>query len=494
MRIFFVAPEVDPIVKVGGLGDVVGALPKYLKRMGHDVRVICPAYGSIKDRKDWKGHEAPLEVWVGHEKRLCKVWESRLPDSEVPIYFIEYNLFFGRPEVYDSPWGACSDNDHRFVFFTRAAINLCNYLQWIPEVFHCHDWTTGLLPVYLNTHDRGTAVASAATVMTIHNLQHQGTYYSGLVDWAHLSRKDVFRSDNIESVGGVNMLKGGLYNATKITTVSPTYAQEIRTPAGGCGLDSVLRYKGADLVGILNGIDTQVWNPATDKQLPANFTPDDLTGKAVCKRELQRAFGLKEDASVPIFGVVARLTHQKGLDLLGHIIPRLMAEMKVQVVLLGTGEQNLQGTFSHYAQQYAGRIGCFIGFDNTRAKLVYGGSDAFLIPSRFEPCGLTQMYSMRYGALPLARATGGLVDTITQYNEADSSGDGFLFAEASANALYYTIGWACSTWYDRPEHWQKLQQNAMATAARYDWQSSAQKYEELYAWAIKARSSGKLNA
>lgn len=487
MNIFFVASEVYPIVKTGGLADVVGALPKYLRKLGHDVRLVCPAYGCIKDREGWVGHDEPMEVWVGHQKRLCKVWESRLPDTDIPIYFIEYNLFFGRQDIYDSPWGACQDNDHRFTFFTRSAINICNYLDWFPDVFHCHDWQTALLPVYLNTHDKDTRVGQAASVMTIHNLQFQGMYYSGLVEWAHLNRSDVFRCDNLESMGGINMLKGGLYNATKISTVSPTYSEEIKSPVEGCGLDSVLRYKAADMVGILNGMDMDVWNPETDGSIPAQYSPKDLSGKATCKEELQKLFGLEVNPNIPLFGVVARLSHQKGLDLLNTIIPRLMTEMNIQIVILGTGEQGLQWAFSDHAEKYPGKIGVYIGFDANRAKLIQAGTDAFLIPSRFEPCGLTQMYAMRYGTLPLARSTGGLKDTIDQYDEADASGTGFLFEKATPEALYYTIGWACSTWYDRPEHWKKLQQNAFNKAVEFNWEASAKKYEQLYQWAVDHR-------
>ncbi len=488
MNIFFVTPEVHPIVKVGGLGDVVGALPKYLKKLGHDVRVICPAYGCIKNRENWIGYDIPLEVWIGHEKRLCKVWESRLPNSDVPIYFIEYNIFFGRPEVYDSPWGACQDNDHRFSFFTRAAIDLCNYLKWYPDVFHCHDWTTGLLPVFLNTRDRGSRVAQAASVVTIHNLEFQGIFYSGLVEWAHLNRRDVFNSDNLECVGGINMLKGGLYNATKVTTVSPTYAEEVKRPEFGFGLDSVLRYKAGDMVGILNGIDTTDWNPATDPHIAANFTPEDLSGKATCKRELQKLFGLEENPNIPLFGVIARLTGQKGLDLLNTIIPRIMDQMKVQIVLLGTGEHGLQWGFSHHAGAYPGRVGVYIGFDPKRARAIYAGADAFIMPSRTEPCGLTQMYTMRYGGLPIVRTTGGLADTVDQYDELTGTGTGFRFDQPTADGLYYTIGWACSTWYDRPKHWRAMQQQAFKKAASFDWADSAKRYEELYQWAVAQRT------
>jgi starch synthase len=511
MNIFFVASEVAPIVKVGGLGDVVGALPKYLKNLGHDVRVICPLYGHIKNREGWIPYEMPLEVWCGHEKRLCKIWEGRLPGSDVKIYFIEYNLFYARDGVYDSPWGSFQDNDHRFVFLTRAAINICNYLKWYPDVFHCHDWMTGLLPLYLNTHDKGTRVAEAATVMTIHNLQFQGQFYPGLTEWAHLNRKEVLTENNLLHKGGVNMLKGGIYNATKVNAVSPGYAEEIKTPVFGYGLDPVLRFKAADLTGILNGIDNSVWNPSLDCLLPARYSAADLSGKAACKAELQKTFGLEVNPDIPLFGVVSRLSQQKGLDLLNAIVPRLMENMKIQIVVTGTGEQALQWGFATHASRYAGRVGAFAGFCENKAHLTYAGSDAFLIPSRFEPCGLTQQYAMKYGTLPVARATGGLADTIEQYCSAAGGiaqnapllgdkisdipapaarGTGFLFNDATADALYNTIGWACSTWYDKKDEWKTLQQNGMAK--EFGWEKRALEYEKLYACAVEARTGKKV--
>lgn len=487
MKIFFVSPEVAPFTTVGGLGEVVGALPKYLKNLGHDVRVVCPAYGSIKNKEGWVPLPAPLEVWVGHEKRLARVWQGKIPGSEVPVYFIEYDLYFGRPEVYDSPWGAFQDNDHRFVFFTRAAIDLCNYLNWMPEVFHCHDWTTGLLPVYLNTRDKGTAVAQAATVLTVHNVQFQGTFYSGLVEWAHLPRSEVFHSDNLESMGGVNMLKGGIYNATKVVAVSATYAKEIQTKEGGFGLADVLRYKSADVSGILNGIDTQVWDPGVDKKIPASFGVEDLSGKAFCKRELQKSFGLLADSGAPIFAIASRLVYQKGIEMLISILPRLMSQTRLQLVVLGAGEQVLQRALSAMAEKYIGRMGVRIAMDADSMKLICAGADVLLMPSRWEPCGLAQMCAMRYGTLPVARATGGLLDTIVPYDEKTGEGTGFLFQEPTAGALENAIHAACKLYYDEPKIWQRLQRQAMARD--FGWTAPAKKYEEVYKAAVAQRTA-----
>ncbi len=489
MKIFFVAPEVAPFTSVGGLGEVVGSLPKYLKNLGHDVRVVCPAYGCIKNREGWVPLPAPLEVWIGHEKRLARVWETKIPGSDVTAYFIEYNFYFGRPEVYDSPWGAFQDNDHRFVFFTRAAIDLCNYLDWMPDAFHCHDWTSALLPVYLNTHDKGQRVAQAATVLSLHNVQFQGTFYSGLVEWAHLPRAEVFHSDNLESMGGINMLKGGIYNATKVVAVSPTYAKEIQTREGGFGLGDVLRYRLSDLSGIANGIDTQVWDPTGDKDIPACYNADDFSGKAFCKRELQRTFGLIADPAAPIFGMESRLVHQKGLDLVLSLLPRLMTQTRIQIVIQGTGEQALQRALSAMAEKYPGRMGVRIGYNLAGAKLIYAGSDALMMPSRFEPCGLSQMHAMRYGTLPVARATGGLLDTIIPCDPKTGEGTGFLFKEPTADALEDAIQNACRIYYDEPKTWQRLQRQAMAQD--FNWTPSAKKYEAVYAAAVEKRTSQK---
>jgi len=280
-------------------------------------------------------------------------------------------------------------------------------------------------------------------------------------------------------------MKGGLYNATKLTTVSPTYAREIQSPELGCGLNYVLKFRAADLIGVLNGIDTEEWNPASDPHLPETYDADDLTGKAACKAALQARFGLAVEPAVPVYGVVSRLWHQKGLDLLAAIVPRLMEDMAIQIVLIGTGDPGLQDAYNALAARYPGRVGVHIGYDNTLSHLVEAGSDFFLMPSRFEPCGLNQLYSQAYGTLPVARATGGLVDTIEQYAEGTGRGTGFLFYEASPNALYYSMGWACSTWYDRPEDYRAMQQNAM----RQDlsWEKSARVYEQVYRWALAAR-------
>ncbi|HEY0965996.1 MAG TPA: glycogen synthase GlgA [Opitutaceae bacterium] len=485
LKILFVAPEVEPFVKVGGLADMVGALPRELAALGHDVRIVCPAYGCLRVEGEWQPRVEPLGVEVGTETHWGRTWQTMLPGARVPVYFLERDDFFARKEVYSGPWGAHADNDLRFIFLCRGALTLCEQLNWIPDVAHCHDWTTGFVPVMLNSTLRNTPLGRIATVFTIHNLEHQGYADPRAVAFARIPWSE-FRSDSIESVGAVNMVKAGLYHATKLSTVSPTYAEEIRHPEGGCGLDEVLRFRGADLVGILNGIDTVSWDPATDRQLPACYSPSDLSGKAACKAALQQRLGLNVDPHVVVFGVVSRLVAQKGLDLLAQAMPSVLDRMHVQFVLLGSGDPGLEHSFRSAAHNYPGRVGVHIGFDGGLARLIQAGSDVFVMPSRAEPCGLTQMYAMRYGTPPLVRATGGLIDTVSPFVEGGDAGTGFVFGDATAQALYDTLGWACATYYDRPAEFKAMRLRGMQQD--FSWRRSAERYVDLYRWAVAART------
>lgn len=487
LKILFVTPEVEPFVKVGGLADMVGALPKEIAALGHDARVVCPLYGSTKRVGEWRAREEPLGIDVGPEARWARTWETTLLGAPVPVYFLEHDWYFGRPEVYSE----ASDNPFRFAFLCRGALALCEQLGWIPDVIHCHDWTTGLLPVMLNTTLRHTPLGQCATVFTVHNLEHQGLGPRALVEFCRLPAGE-FRGDSLESHGHVNAMKAGLYHSSKITTVSPTYAEEIRTRAGGFGLEAVLRFRGADLLGILNGIDASAWDPATDAALPANFSAADLTGKAACKAALQTRLGLAPDAGVPVFGAVARLVHQKGLDLLAEALSHMVERMKVQFALVGSGDERVEAAFHSAAARYPGRVGVHIGFDGKLARLIQAGSDLFVMPSRAEPCGLTQMYAMRYGTPPIVRATGGLVDTVENYVEGSDTGTGFVFREANSAALYQAIGRACATYFDRPEEFRAMQLRGMARD--FSWHVSAGKYLDAYRWAIAARTGENVEA
>lgn len=464
---------------------MVGSLPRALAALGHDVRVVIPAYGSLRLGSGWQALPDPLGVDVGTEARWARTWETVLPGSKVPVYALEHEALFGRPEVYAGPWGDHPDNDLRFAFLCRGALNLCLQLGWIPDVAHAHDWTTGLLPLLLNTTLRHTPLGRTASVFTIHNLEHQGYSAKRVLDFAHIPPTE-FRPDSTESVGAVNMMKAGLYHATKLTTVSPTYAEEVKTPAGGHGLDHVLRFRAADLVGILNGIDDAAWNPAMDKNLPRPYDQRSLVaGKAAAKLALQRRLGLREDGHVAVFGVVSRFAHQKGLDLLAEALPHVLSRMHVQFAILGAGDPGIEQTFRWASEAFPGRVGVHVGYDNSLAHLIQGGSDFFVMPSRAEPCGLTQMYAMRYGTPPLVRSTGGLIDTVPQFVEGKAAGAGFRFDDATAPALYNTIGWACATYYDRPDELLALRKRGMDQD--FSWGLRAKRYVELYEWAAAAR-------
>lgn len=476
-------PEIAPFVKVGGLADVVGALPKQLAAMGHDVRVICPLYGGIwYGGEGWYGHESPLVVHTGGGIHYGRIWETKIPGSEAIAYFIEHRDYFDRHEVYTGPWGGHRDNPNRYTFLSRAVFALCHHLHWYPDVIHSHDWPTGLVPVILNTCERHGPFGGTASVLTIHNLEHQGVFDKYFMRMAYIPDSE-FRADSLECMGHINMLKGGIFHANKVTAVSPTYAREIQGEVGGCGLHDVLRFKSGDLVGILNGIDTGAWNPETDPILPAHYSKDDFSGKAVCKTELQKRFCLHEDPTIPVFGVVARLVRQKGLDILKDIAGSVVNNMRVQIAILGAGDDDLQWAFGEMPKYYSGRIGSYIGFNNDLAHLIEAGSDFFIMPSRFEPCGLNQMYSMHYGTPPIVRATGGLADSVEQYREGQDQGTGFLFNDPTSHALYYSIGWACATYYDRPNEYRAMQIRSMQKD--FSWKHSAQQYLNVYKWALE---------
>ncbi|HRE80320.1 MAG TPA: glycogen synthase GlgA [Opitutaceae bacterium] len=485
MKVLFVTPEVEPFVKVGGLADMVGALPKELASLGHDVRVVCPLYGSVKRVGSWTPRVEPLGIDVGDAAVWARTWETRLPGTEVPAYFLENDHFFGRGGVYGDAEGAYPDNDLRFIVLARGALTLCLQLDWIPDVVHAHDWTTGFVPVLLNTTLRQSPLGNTASVFTIHNLEYQGYAHRRALSFARVPESE-FHSASLESLGAVNPLKAGLYHATKITTVSPTYAEEIRTPAGGFGLDHVLRFRGGDLIGILNGIDADSWNPSQDAALPAKYSAESLGGKLACKSALQLRLGLSPHREIPIFGVVARLVSQKGLDLLAEALPYVMGSMQVQFALLGSGDPGLENAFREAARRFPGRVGVHIGFDGSLARLIQAGADFFVMPSRSEPCGLTQMYAMRYGTPPVVRSTGGLIDTVENYDERTGSGTGFRFNDATPLALANTLGWACSTYYDRPQHYRSLQVEGMRRD--FSWRRSAARYADVYTWARQQRS------
>lgn len=489
-NILLAASEVVPFAKSGGLADVAGALPKALRSRGHDVRVVMPRY-YIVDREKYglKKLDGLLGVPMGSMgEAWAAVYEGVLPGSDVPVYFIEHEGFFGRKGLYDEDGHAYGDNDTRFIFFSKAVMQLAKMLRFKPDVIHANDWHTAAIPVLLNsTYAFDPDFENTGTLLTIHNLQHQGKFPNRAMDvlgvgWEH------YNADELEEFGGINLLKGGIVHADAINAVSRKYAHEIRTAEFGWGLEGLIDANAHKLYGILNGVDYDEWSPATDEFIPAHFDVDDLSGKAICKRDLQREFNLPERDDVPLIGLVGRLAEQKGISLLAGAIWNLM-ELDIQIVLLGTGEKWAEHFFSDVAEKYPDKFGCYIGYRNDLAHRIEAGSDFFLMPSLFEPCGLNQIYSLRYGTLPIVRATGGLDDTITNYGNDHTSGTGFKFDFATPEALSGTVKWAVETWYEEPETIERLRQNGMRQ--RFDWAVAAQGYTDLYCRIVGGRRSSR---
>jgi starch synthase len=482
LSVLFVASEVAPYRKTGGLADVVGALPKALAARGIDVRVVMPLYAGMRwDDLERLDGSLVVPMYTGPVRSGVRL--GRLPGSDVRVYFIEHHRFFDRPYLYGPPGDAYDDNLERFTFFSRAVMELCKAVGFIPDILHAHDWQAALVPVYANTVEWGQPLHGSASVFTIHNLAYQGVFAPGALfitglGWAHLNPNE------LEHFGALNLMKGAIAHSTLLTTVSPTYCREIQTPEFGYGLDGVLGARSGDLGGILNGIDTNEWNPKTDIHLPARYSRQDLAGKAECKAALQKELGLPVEPSIPLFGVIGRLTHQKGFDVLAHCMQELLG-WNLQMVLLGTGDADAEHYFGELSHHRGDKFRAVIGFNDPLAHRIEAGSDFFIMPSRFEPCGLNQMYSLRYGSVPIVRLTGGLADTVENYDEAQGTGTGFVFADLTPEALRNTIGWALATYHDRPDEFRGLQERGMDRD--FSWARAAEAYERTYLEAFQRR-------
>ncbi|MBN1268332.1 MAG: glycogen synthase GlgA [Kiritimatiellae bacterium] len=485
LKILFVASECAPFAKVGGLGDVVSALPKVLRRMGHDARICLPLYAMVDRAKYGITFDRSACVHMGNHEEQWVGLHRASHDGDVPVWFVDCERFFGRPGIYDLPGGEYGDNAFRYALLSKAAMQICKDTGFIPDVMHLHDWPTAVVAAFLKTWDRILSpLSDTASVVTIHNIGYQGVYHAGVfpylgVGWEH------FAPDRFEDHGKVNLLKAGVAFADAITTVSPAHAREILTPDGGMGMAPFLNNRRSDLFGILNGADYEHWNPETDPLIPARYSARDLGGKAACKAELQRRMKLDVKPDVPVFGIISRFAPQKGFNLIMEALPRAMNSMVMQVAALGMGDAGTEDFFKWLAAAYPGRAGAFIGYSNELSHLIEAGSDFFLMPSLYEPCGLNQMYSMKYGTLPIVRAIGGLEDTVQNYNEATGEGTGFKFLLPTGAALHDTIGWAVSTWFDRPKDMAKLRRTAMAQD--FSWEKSAAEYVKVYAHALRHR-------
>jgi len=482
MKIVMIASECVPYAKTGGLADVVGALPKTLQAMGHQVMVVIPKYSLIDyTRHGLNPFLQSMGVWMGDAQEWCSVHMTS--KYGYPVYFIEAHKYFDRWGLYhDQYFNDYQDNPRRFGFLTRAALQLCRDLNFRPDIVHAHDWQAALAPGYLKIWDWNDPVlGGAASVLTIHNIAYQGVYSAKDYDYLGLQWGN-FTPSKFEDHGRINFLKGGIHYADMVNTVSPTYAWETRTPSGGYGLAPYLNDRGDAYVGILNGVDYTQWNPAVDPLIPAHYTVKDLSGKGLCKQALQQRFGLEVNPNIPIIGVVSRLVSQKGLDLLAQTIEDITRDMLVQFVVLGSGDPGLENFYRSLPSRYPGRMGSYIGFNEELSHWIEAGCDFFIMPSIYEPCGLNQIYSLKYGTVPIVRATGGLDDTVQQYDESSGSGTGFKFWDATPAAIYYTVGWAVSTYFDRPKHMQAMIRLAMVQS--FSWEDSARQYEQLYEQAM----------
>jgi starch synthase len=498
MRVLIAASEVVGFVKTGGLADVVGALGRALHQKGLDVRIIVPLYRQIREQHPLKFTGCKFSVPMGDRMVSGAVWEAKLPGSEVPVLCIEQGSYFERDDAaqgsgiyqYSGPGGAkidYPDNGERFAFFNRAILAVIHRMGWWPEIIHCNDWQTGLVPVLLRQEadrDPNFTVArrwrTVRSLFTIHNIAYQGNFPPLMMYCARLPGH-LFHPEAVEFHGQLSFLKAGLNFADRISTVSPTYALEIQTPWYGMGMEGLLTRRSAVLSGIVNGVDYNEWNPESDHQIPANFGPENVQpGKGVCKAALQKQLGLAVDPRVPVLGMIARMVEQKGFDLMGIALPTALRQ-GAQFVLLGDGDPWHRRTMEEIAARFPGQVSLNFGFNEPLAHLIEAGSDIYLMPSLYEPSGLNQLYSLKYGTIPVVRATGGLADTIvdaTPDNLARESATGFHFGSYQADAFAKAMVRAIQTWRTQPDVWAQLMRTAMTRD--WSWNKSADSYQELY--------------
>lgn len=471
MKVLFVASECEPFIKTGGLGDVVGALPRYLCRLGIDVRVVVPFYKDIEKEYLVKlNFVKSFNVNMNWRKQYCGVFECMI--DGVIYYYIDNKYYFDRDRIY-----GFYDDGERFSFFDRAVLEMLKEIEYKPDVIHCNDWHTGMIPVlYKNEFSLDDFYRNIKTVFTIHNIAYQGIFPPEILEDLLNLNEELFYNGSVEFYGCSSFMKGGINYSDCVTTVSKTYAEEIKTPGFGEKLDGLLRIKGDNLIGIINGIDYSVYNPEEDSFIYKNFGLNSLEKKKENKLMLQRELELPIDSEVPLFAVVSRLVRQKGINLLIQIIDKLM-EKQIQLVILGTGEKEYEDHFRNLEIRYPDKVSTNIYFDDILAHKIYAGSDMFLMPSLFEPCGLGQLIALRYGSIPIVRETGGLKDTIISYNETTGIGNGFSFAPYNAHDFLYTIERALSFYNDK-EVWGKIINQAMTTDN--SWEKSASEYLNIY--------------
>jgi len=477
LKVLFIAAEAVPFAKTGGLGDVIGSLPKELKQQGVDARVMLPNYQDISEKyKKQMVFKNKFAVQVGWRQKYCGVLEFVY--EGITFYFLDNEYYFKRHGFY-----GYDDDAERFGFFCRAALESLANIDFIPDVLHCHDWHTGMVSAMFDAHYRQRPeYTNIKTLFTIHNLRYQGVFDKGILhdilslDWKY------FTHDGVEFNNAVNFMKAGMAYSDMISTVSRTYAQEIQDPYFGEQLDGFLRKRQNDLVGIINGIDYDVYNPATDTKIASQYDVGSLPSKAKNKLELQQQFGLTVNVNIPVISIVSRLVGPKGMDLVEGILVDMLKQMSVdtyeaQLVILGTGEARYENFFKYMAWQYPGKISASILFDDALARQIYAGSDMFLMPSLYEPCGIGQLIAMRYGTVPIVRETGGLRDTVEPYDKDMGTGNGFTFVNYNAHEMFDTINQAVALFKNKTA-WNKIVKNAIQSD--YSWQKSAQEYQKIY--------------
>ena len=473
MKILFTSSECVPFIKTGGLADVVGALAPVLAKKGHDVRVVLPLYTAIDSK--WQQQmefQLHFEVQLGWRRQYCGV--NMLKKDGVTYYFLDNKFYFGRPYVY----GLGGDEYERYSFFCRAVLNAMPLLDFKPDIIHAHDWQSGMVPALLKIQYAHLPFYSKIrTVFTIHNLQYQGIFGIKEVQDVLGLGDGLWSSDKLECYGCANFMKAGLVYADAITTVSPSYAEEITTAYYGERLDGLIRARKDSLYGVLNGIDVNEYNPETDPMIYKTYSLKDMSGKAVDKAELQRELGLEGNPDIPLIAMVGRLTNQKGLDLVDCVIGDIMNE-NVQLAVLGMGDARYTNLFSWAEQQYRGRMAARFAMDHSLAHKLYAGADFFLMPSLFEPCGLSQLMSLRYGTVPIVRETGGLKDTVMPYNEYEQPGTGFSFANYNAHEMLGVLRYAMRVYYTQRKCWNGIAERAMRED--FSWKKSAETYARLY--------------
>ncbi len=484
LRICFVSSEVAPFAKTGGLADVSAALPGFLARAGHDVRVFMPLYGSIdQGRDDFKPVHGLTDIQVDMAGRQVagSVYETVTAPDGAPLYLLDCPEYYHREALY----GSDPDEHQRFAMFCRATIESCQRLQWRPDIVHCNDWHTALIPLYLRTlYAWDQLFNDSRTVLTIHNVAYQGVFKAGIIgDLGMAGHEKMFHREDL-AADRINFLRTGILYADAITTVSETYAREIQTPEYGMGMEDTLKSRGGSVVGIVNGVDCSIWSPEHDPNIVRNFSAGDLDGKRINRDQLLMELGLSPEPGGPVLGIVSRLASQKGFDLMFGILPEILAGNDVRLVVLGSGAKSYESYFATLQLEFPGKVCFYRGFNARLAHRIEAGSDIFLMPSRFEPCGLNQMYSMRYGTVPLVRKTGGLADTVKMWNPDDNSGTGFVFDHYDADNFRWALQSAMNAFSDR-DGWRRLMQNGMAQD--YSWDTQGRHYLNLYSRLLSGR-------